>query len=276
MRLAEPIFYAPQGEGKYSGTPTIWVRFFGCNLRCQGFSDYQGGLSVDSISTDGIKVLEENILPTIGCDSAYAWHPKYKKFAIDKSEKEIIQDIDNIMSDVVIGRNSKIHLAFTGGEPMLQQDKITDLVYLVNKKYPEIFNVTIETNGTIPLEPEFLNGVGLLQNHGIQFLFSISPKLQTVSGEEDAINPKLLNEYVDSVITQLKFVVGNKQEQKTELIKVLSALNIAGEPIYIMPSATTKEQHNSIVGDITEFCLKHGFILSIREHLLISDKQIGA
>ena len=33
MRINE-IFYSLQGEGYFTGTPAIFVRFAGCNLRC--------------------------------------------------------------------------------------------------------------------------------------------------------------------------------------------------------------------------------------------------
>ena len=26
-----------QGEGKYAGHPTVWIRFWGCNFNCDGF-----------------------------------------------------------------------------------------------------------------------------------------------------------------------------------------------------------------------------------------------
>ena len=35
--LYSEIFKSIQGEGHYTGVPTTWLRFFGCNLECNGF-----------------------------------------------------------------------------------------------------------------------------------------------------------------------------------------------------------------------------------------------
>lgn len=40
MFIINEIFYSLQGEGFHSGTPTVFVRFSGCNLRC-AFCDTQ-------------------------------------------------------------------------------------------------------------------------------------------------------------------------------------------------------------------------------------------
>ena len=38
MKIAySEIFHSIQGEGHYTGVPSSWLRFFLCNLQCDGF-----------------------------------------------------------------------------------------------------------------------------------------------------------------------------------------------------------------------------------------------
>ena len=36
IRYSE-IFYSIQGEGRWMGTPSVFIRLFGCNFECRGF-----------------------------------------------------------------------------------------------------------------------------------------------------------------------------------------------------------------------------------------------
>jgi len=108
------IFYSIQGEGKYCGTPSVFVRVGGCNLTCPGFSDK-------------------------GCDSYYAVDKNYsnewKKLNIEEIKKEINKY-----------KKFKPHLVITGGEPMLYYDKLYPLIEWFEGE------ITIETNTTIMID----------------------------------------------------------------------------------------------------------------------------
>jgi len=44
IKIAE-LFYSIQGEGRYMGVPSVFLRTFGCNFKCAGFGMLKGTLS---------------------------------------------------------------------------------------------------------------------------------------------------------------------------------------------------------------------------------------
>ena len=47
LRYSE-VFYSVQGEGRFVGVPSVFLRVFGCNFECAGFGQERGKL----IATD--------------------------------------------------------------------------------------------------------------------------------------------------------------------------------------------------------------------------------
>ena len=78
------IFYSIQGEGHYTGVPSAWIRFFLCNLQCNGFGQsnptdpetYELPFLDFDVST--VQKVEDLPVWEKGCDSSYTWAKKYK------------------------------------------------------------------------------------------------------------------------------------------------------------------------------------------------------
>ena len=62
MRKINEIFYSLQGEGFYTGTPAVFIRFSGCNLRCP---------FCDTRHEEGTLMSDEQLMAAI---SAYPCH----------------------------------------------------------------------------------------------------------------------------------------------------------------------------------------------------------
>ena len=95
------IFRSVQGEGKYAGVIQVFVRFAGCNLKC----DWCDTVSIESSSTN-----EDNF------------------FCVD----EVYERVSNLL-------NVCHSVSFTGGEPLLQSKFLKSLVLRLNKHSSKIY-----------------------------------------------------------------------------------------------------------------------------------------
>ena len=215
IKIAE-LFYSIQGEGRYMGVPSVFLRTFGCNFKCAGFGMPRGELSKEA---DDIAVMnamhpfkEYNELPLVstGCDSYASWHPDFKDLSPMLTSEAIT---DRIMEIIPFHEWKDEHLVITGGEPLLGwQRAYPDL--LNNPKMKALKEITFETNGTQKLTPEFKGYLTKWNSEvGKELTFSVSAKLPC-SGEtwEDAIKPEVVCEYEEVGTAYLKFVIATEQD----------------------------------------------------------------
>lgn len=211
------IFKSIQGEGPHLGTPSIFLRLGICNLQCSW------------------------------CDTPYTWKKgftDYKSRTLDWIEKKIRE----------FKKGTSIqHLVITGGEPLLQQKQLSELL-----EYPLFrkMDIEIETNASM----------SLLHRLPAHITFNISPKLADSDNK-----PYKIHMYPNSV---LKFVYINKKSEvliddflKKNLSKVKNI------PIFIMPEGTTVAAMEPKYKAILNYCMKRGFRFTPRLHLYLFGNQ---
>lgn len=152
-----------QGEGQYTGVPTVWVRFWGCNFECQGFGQddptnpASWKLEYQTIDISSIKKMEDLPVINTGCDSSYSWSKKFAHLAHTGTAAEICDQLEDFLKKGGYNPEGKFkhplsgqwtHLAFTGGEPMMNQNAIVDIMLEFQRRGNVPKYVTVETNGT--------------------------------------------------------------------------------------------------------------------------------
>ena len=239
LKVAE-LFYSIQGEGRYMGVPSVFLRTFGCNFTCSGFGMPRGEESkeVHYVAAEINKYLTYKDLPLVstGCDSYASWDPRFKHLSPLLTTDSIADSIMDILPNK--GWEDE-HLVITGGEPLLGwQRAYPDL--LDNPKMAGLKEITFETNGTQHLTSEFKEYLWTWQFKGPavrEVTFSVSAKLPC-SGEkwEDAICPEVVCEYEEVGTVYLKFVVATQQDAE-DAFKAAEEFKKAGFKghVYLMP-----------------------------------------
>jgi len=213
LKISE-LFYSIQGEGKYMGVPSVFLRTFGCNFTCSGFGMPLGEMSTEAEEISQVAHMfakyEDLPLVSTGCDSYASWHPNFKNLSPMLTSEAIA---DRITEIIPFGEWRDEHLVITGGEPLLGwQRAYPDL--LNNPKMKALKEITFETNGTQKLTPEFKSYLAKWNSEvGKELTFSVSAKLPC-SGEkwEDAIRPEIVCEYEEVGTAYLKFVIATERD----------------------------------------------------------------
>lgn len=260
------------------GVPSVFLRVFGCNFKCQGFGMPKGETSNERIKVDAsaYKTYKDLPLVSTGCDSYASWDPRFKHLSPVLSTDAIA---DAIMDLLPHQRWEDEHLVITGGEPLLGwQRAYPDL--LEHPKMQALAELTFETNGTQRIDPKFYNYLRdewVLERGYEALTFSVSPKL-SVSGEqwEEAICPDVVAEYNSLGYTYLKFVVAS-EEDIDEAQQAVDEYRKAGfdGPVYIMPVGGVESVYNLNNRNVAEFAIKKGWRYSDRLQVPLFKNEWG-
>ncbi len=238
------IFHSIQGEGKNLGRPSVFVRTSLCNLHCRW------------------------------CDTDYTWNwvgtpflhekddgPGYQKFL----KKDWIAEVstEEIARKVLIF--NCLNVVLTGGEPMMQQAGLVELMEKLRSKNP-LFHFEIETNGTLAA----IEKLDFLANQ-----YNVSPKLAN-SGNPEKLRDKTraMQFFSKSKKANFKFVIA-APDDLTEVFILLKKYKVATEKVFLMPEATTREKLVERREWLVEICKRHQFNYTDRLHIQIYGAKKG-
>lgn len=301
-------FFSAQGEGQYIGIPSVWMRFFLCNLQCDGFgqtdptdpSTYD--LPYEKLDlTDITDVMQLPVFEK-GCDSSYTWSKRYRHLLTERTVSEAVDELTALLPH---GRfqhpvtKQWNHLCLTGGEPMIKNTQlgIVEMIRELSNRGNCPRFITVETNGTKPITQELedlIDDFQLTSEYGgicpdeygtPEWFWSVSPKLWSTAGEKHskAIKPEVVAGYAKvSDHGQLKYVVNGTEESWSEVEENTRLFREAGcnWPVWIMPEGATEEGQLGIgrkmsAGDIAHEAIARGYNISPRVHVYLWGNVIG-
>ena len=227
MRIAE-IFRSLQGEGRLTGTPSVFVRAAGCNLRCRF------------------------------CDTAYAsWSPEGVELGID----EILARVAELAA-ATPDRPAAKHVVLTGGEPMLSGE----LVPLSAALRRRGLHVTIETAGTryLPVACDLMSVSPKLAN-STPAVDEAGPSIEAHEQSREA--PEVLRRLAAEYDCQFKFVVDCPDDCREVEVYLARFPEIDRGRVMLMPQGTRADELAEKARWLEPYCREHGLTFCPRRHI---------
>jgi len=236
-----------QGEGKLVGTPSIFIRFGKCNMKCEGFN-------VEYETPSGIK--------KCSCDSYYAVDTAFREQWHKMSANHIRQKVEELKP------NYNVDIVITGGEPLLywQNDEFQSLLkYYIENNY----KVTIETNASL--------NINLDRDYQKEILFSMSVKLSnSLEPLKKRVNVNTLTQILNNTTdSYLKFVIDKEFKNKAQE-EIKTIINqIPKAEVYLMPMGDTANEINENSETVINMAIENGFKYCDRLHIRVWDNKRG-
>lgn len=239
MKLAvSETFYSIQGEGITTGYPAVFLRLGGCNLMCGGW-----GTQKDSELHDGA---------TWRCDTIEVW--------MKSKGKEFDDIFDN---ECKVALQCGAHLVITGGEPLMQQDKLMYFIKYLRQGIPNLY-IEVETNGTIAPTNAMLNLVNQ---------WNCSPKLSNSGMLYDKrVNAEALHIF-NQHNTIFKFVISNEEDWEEVLKDYYNKID--KNKVWLMPSGSSQKELKKTKLIVSQICKANTIKFSNRLHIELWNKKTG-
>lgn len=234
MKVSE-IFCSIQGEGKYIGVPSIFIRFSGCNLRC------------------------------IWCDTPYSsWNEEFKRLSEDEIFLEISK-FKNINHVVLTGGEPMMVKNIDSFCSKLKKMGKFITIETAGTLSPK--NVKCDL---VSLSPKLSNSNPKLGD----FYYGKEVKSNSLvkNHADNRLNLEVLKEWAENYKNiQFKFVVKEKNDIH-EILDITNKLNSLGQKIdtqdiFLMPEGISHKEILKKSHGILELCYKYRFRLAYRMHI---------
>ena len=244
-------FYSIQGEGKYVGTPSLFLRFGGCNMKCEGFG-------CSETSDKGVEVL--------GCDTVYAVSKEH--FSHNWVPITNAEELLNVLEQYELPK--AVDIVMTGGEPLIYTDDsifVTFLEALIKRGH----RITFETNGSMKVD---------FEKHGVykECIFALSVKL---SNSHEPLSKRVRGDIIYSIASNakdafFKFSV-DAESINLALEEEINEITIHSPQtqVYCMPLGGSKAEVERNTEPLIEFCKAKGYNFSDRLHIRIWNENKG-
>lgn len=218
------IFDSLQGEGPSLGAPCTFLRLAGCNLTCQW------------------------------CDTEYSWN--WTKYDVRKETST--HGIAAIAQRVT----ACPRLVITGGEPLLQQRALEQLLPLLPAELP----IEVETNGTIAPSPALFARINQ---------WNVAPKLAH-SGEPESrrLISLALTALRDTTRAWLKVVVETASDL-AEVEALVTQLAWPRDRVYLMPQCRSADELARRTPEVVNWAIASRFRYTGRLHLQVWGGERG-
>lgn len=129
--LVKEVFRTLQGEGRWAGTPSVFVRLAGCNLWSGSEEDRERDAR------------DKDVRCPLFCDTEFVGG---ERLDVDELADRIGQlaGASSADQDLVVR-----HVVFTGGEPLVQLNRHPELLDVVRSRFRGWVRLALETNGTV-------------------------------------------------------------------------------------------------------------------------------
>lgn len=233
IRYSE-IFYSIQGEGYFTGTPSVFFRTSFCNLKCTW------------------------------CDTPYtSFHPENKSITIENAVEEIKKyNCDHV---VITGGEP-----FIQKKPL---KLLCDELHKLDKFVTIETNGTIfypVTADLISCSPKTYNSQpDLEQLHSKR---EVAERLRSEHHWKRTA-PDVLKKFVEEYDHQFKFVV-KRNSDLIEIDNIIQSCGVEKHDVFLMPEGRTKEEIEEKEQWIVRLCMEKGYRYSDRLHVkLWGDKR---